>query len=432
ANDMTMAKILAGMMILVVAETRPEKPHKDDNKGYKFNYSVLDNYSGNDYSHKENSDGHKVDGQYHVLLPDGRKQQVNYIADHNGYFPEVKYEINTPNLSSVHRNSHSHHLGPVHQVSPIQTDTGETVPLLADPIEPVHNKFDHDEPKNKLPLESSTIEAIKIMEDGTNRDSDSKFLLNRVPISTKETDFFIKEKSADGVPSSFTITNELELPNNDQQSAITSLHNSASLSSPPLQISATPQHPVPIHNSIPLQNSAHFQNSAHPQNSAPLQNSAHLQNPVPLQNSAHLQNSSHLQNSVPLQHSTPLQNAIPLQNSAIIQNSIPLQNSAHIHNSAPLQNSARLQNSAHQQNSAPLQSSAPIHQISVDSISEEGQVTDPNLTPAQIPVPTPVPFPTPRSQDRFSFSPLHDSAHHTPIRLDNAHTSSYAFVPRGK
>ena len=46
---------------------------------YNFAYAVKDNY-GNDYNRQENSDGQTVNGQYKVLLPDGRTQIVKYTA----------------------------------------------------------------------------------------------------------------------------------------------------------------------------------------------------------------------------------------------------------------------------------------------------------------------------------------------------------------
>jgi len=54
---------------------------------------VKDEPSNNDYGHSENSDGKAVTGTYHVVLPDGRKQIVNYKVDANsGYVADVRYE----------------------------------------------------------------------------------------------------------------------------------------------------------------------------------------------------------------------------------------------------------------------------------------------------------------------------------------------------
>ena len=41
---------------------------------YDFQYGVQDPESGNTFSHVENSDGRTTQGEYRVLLPDGRTQ----------------------------------------------------------------------------------------------------------------------------------------------------------------------------------------------------------------------------------------------------------------------------------------------------------------------------------------------------------------------
>ncbi|RZF42228.1 hypothetical protein LSTR_LSTR004377 [Laodelphax striatellus] len=67
----------------------------DDNgkpEPFNFEYEVKDAASGNDYGHKASSDGTRVTGTYHVLLPDGRNQIVDYTADESGYNAQVKYE----------------------------------------------------------------------------------------------------------------------------------------------------------------------------------------------------------------------------------------------------------------------------------------------------------------------------------------------------
>ncbi|XP_076064416.1 cuticle protein 19-like [Oratosquilla oratoria] len=60
---------------------------------FEFAYAVKDDYSGNDFSHDEKSDGDVTSGSYRVLLPDGRTQIVTFTADHhNGYVAQVTYE----------------------------------------------------------------------------------------------------------------------------------------------------------------------------------------------------------------------------------------------------------------------------------------------------------------------------------------------------
>ena len=62
-------------------------------KPYEYSYLVKDDYSGNDFEASESSDGRIVQGYYAVLLPDGRRQRVEYTADHeNGYNADVTYE----------------------------------------------------------------------------------------------------------------------------------------------------------------------------------------------------------------------------------------------------------------------------------------------------------------------------------------------------
>ncbi|KAL7638452.1 UNVERIFIED_CONTAM: hypothetical protein RMT77_011022 [Armadillidium vulgare] len=60
---------------------------------YSFEWKVLDEASGNDYSHRQSSDGKVTEGQYEVLLPDGRRQIVVFRVDgDSGYQAEVTYE----------------------------------------------------------------------------------------------------------------------------------------------------------------------------------------------------------------------------------------------------------------------------------------------------------------------------------------------------
>ncbi len=59
---------------------------------YKFDWAVKDEYY-NDYGQYENRDGDKTTGNYWVVLPDGRKQIVDYYVDgYSGFVADVKYE----------------------------------------------------------------------------------------------------------------------------------------------------------------------------------------------------------------------------------------------------------------------------------------------------------------------------------------------------
>jgi len=53
---------------------------------------VKDDYY-NDFGQYEAREGDKTTGNYWVVLPDGRKQIVNYYVDgYSGYVADVKYE----------------------------------------------------------------------------------------------------------------------------------------------------------------------------------------------------------------------------------------------------------------------------------------------------------------------------------------------------
>ncbi|XP_071534985.1 cuticle protein 19-like [Panulirus ornatus] len=64
----------------------------EDGDPYAFQYGVNSDYTGTNFGQTEQSDGNVVKGSYSVLLPDSRKQTVNYIVDDiNGYQAEVVY-----------------------------------------------------------------------------------------------------------------------------------------------------------------------------------------------------------------------------------------------------------------------------------------------------------------------------------------------------
>ncbi|XP_046394536.1 pro-resilin-like [Ischnura elegans] len=58
---------------------------------YSFHYAVNDG-EGTEFGHQESREGHEAQGEYRVLLPDGRRQIVSYTADQQGYQPEIRYE----------------------------------------------------------------------------------------------------------------------------------------------------------------------------------------------------------------------------------------------------------------------------------------------------------------------------------------------------
>ncbi|XP_068232143.1 pro-resilin-like [Palaemon carinicauda] len=58
---------------------------------YDFTWGVEDQNSGNSFSHVENSDGRTTQGEYRVLLPDGRTQVVTFYDNGDGFNAEVTY-----------------------------------------------------------------------------------------------------------------------------------------------------------------------------------------------------------------------------------------------------------------------------------------------------------------------------------------------------
>ncbi|KAK4325238.1 hypothetical protein Pmani_004197 [Petrolisthes manimaculis] len=68
--------------------------HEDYPK-YHFDWKVKDHY--NDFGHKEYRDGYDTEGEYYVLLPDGRRQTVTYyVKKGSGFVADVKYDPKDP------------------------------------------------------------------------------------------------------------------------------------------------------------------------------------------------------------------------------------------------------------------------------------------------------------------------------------------------
>ena len=61
---------------------------------YQFAWEVKDDYTGNDFGQEEARSGYNTDGEYSVLLPDGRKQIVSYrvLDGESGFVADVRYE----------------------------------------------------------------------------------------------------------------------------------------------------------------------------------------------------------------------------------------------------------------------------------------------------------------------------------------------------
>lgn len=59
---------------------------------YEYSYDVNDVYSGLEFGHQETREYEAAQGEYRVLLPDGRTQIVSYEADDSGFRPDIRYE----------------------------------------------------------------------------------------------------------------------------------------------------------------------------------------------------------------------------------------------------------------------------------------------------------------------------------------------------
>ena len=86
--------IVSILIVSVFADSPPSYHTYEEAKiPYAYSYSVKDEYHGTDFNAAESSDGKIVEGQYSVLLPDGRRQNVKYAVDrYNGYIADVSYE----------------------------------------------------------------------------------------------------------------------------------------------------------------------------------------------------------------------------------------------------------------------------------------------------------------------------------------------------
>ena len=88
------------------------KPIHYDPRPYAYSYGVEDDYHGVNFGQNEESDGKVVHGSYHVLLPDGRIQNVKYTADHYaGYIADVSY-TNPVHAPVVHHKPKPYHPPP--------------------------------------------------------------------------------------------------------------------------------------------------------------------------------------------------------------------------------------------------------------------------------------------------------------------------------
>ncbi|KAG6463884.1 hypothetical protein O3G_MSEX014130 [Manduca sexta] len=78
------------------ANTEPAK--------YNFGYMVKDQ-EGTEFGHHEERQEQRAQGEYHVVLPDGKKQTVNYEADEQGFKPQISYQDTDVSRSGYDNNA---------------------------------------------------------------------------------------------------------------------------------------------------------------------------------------------------------------------------------------------------------------------------------------------------------------------------------------
>ncbi len=83
---------------------------------------MKDDYSGQDFGQEEARSGYNTDGEYSVVLPDGRRQIVSYkVADgESGFVADVRYEGEAAEYNYVPkpRPTYKPHARPVYQPRP--------------------------------------------------------------------------------------------------------------------------------------------------------------------------------------------------------------------------------------------------------------------------------------------------------------------------
>ncbi|KAI8422348.1 LOW QUALITY PROTEIN: hypothetical protein MSG28_006210 [Choristoneura fumiferana] len=71
---------------------KPAAPEPTLPANYDFSYDVQDSGVSLDFGHNEKRKDDRATGSYHVLLPDGRMQLVEYEAGPDGYKPQVRIQ----------------------------------------------------------------------------------------------------------------------------------------------------------------------------------------------------------------------------------------------------------------------------------------------------------------------------------------------------
>ncbi|XP_022125066.2 pro-resilin-like isoform X2 [Pieris rapae] len=75
--------------------------------------NAFEQSSGTEFGHREERQEETAEGEYHVVLPDGRKQTVSYKADERGFKPQISYEETEDlragyDVNAQNRGTHEH------------------------------------------------------------------------------------------------------------------------------------------------------------------------------------------------------------------------------------------------------------------------------------------------------------------------------------
>ncbi|KAK8392732.1 hypothetical protein O3P69_014872 [Scylla paramamosain] len=97
-NVQVSAVIVALVMVVVAAPVSsiPQNSYQNVQPSapaqYSYNYGVNDDF-GNNFGHGENRQGDNTDGAFSVVLPDGRRQSVEYsVSGDSGFLANVQYD----------------------------------------------------------------------------------------------------------------------------------------------------------------------------------------------------------------------------------------------------------------------------------------------------------------------------------------------------
>ncbi|PSN33406.1 hypothetical protein C0J52_15265 [Blattella germanica] len=97
--------IIAATFVAVFAQHHEEHHHHPK---YEFKYGVKDEHTHDIKEQHEKRDGHKVEGHYKLVEPDGTTRIVHYTADkHTGFHAEVERKGHATH--PVHHHHHHHH-----------------------------------------------------------------------------------------------------------------------------------------------------------------------------------------------------------------------------------------------------------------------------------------------------------------------------------